>query len=237
MEQKNQVEKEHKFLIERVKNLGFDPRHYFVASDAAAQLHGVQQKKVPDMIHLIASPDLFKQLVEKHGLAPARYNVPPKVVVEPGVEVSTRFWKSYRGAVQQIDSVPVLRLGKLYNYMSTNEGSVNVTDSEAVKAKVASVLKDCKDKGKSNRQIGDHLGLSEQSVPVVASRLLKLKRSDWHDIGRPEPKAIVARLEETRYNWTVVEKEFFPEKSKAKAALMKILNGTPEWEAAKRKGQ
>jgi len=227
---------ERKQIIGRVKELNLDPAHFFISSDAAAILHDVPQNKGPEKIHLIASPELFKRLVDKHGLAPVEYNLPAKVIVTPGVEVSTKFWDNYRKSVDTIEGVPVLRLGKLHDYASTNEGKANLSDPDAIKAKVAHVLEECKKKGKTDRQIGDHLGLSEQSVPNIAIKLLGIKRGDWHTIGRPEPKDIIRRLEETRYDWDLVEAEFFPEKRGPKSTIKRILKGTPEWDAAKRKG-
>jgi len=224
-------------FAERIKGLGFDPAHYFVSSDAAARLHKVELSKDSGKIHLIASPELFKKLAEKHKLVHGKDNMPATVIVAPDVAVSTKFWDSYRGAVDTIDGVPVLRLGKLNDYWHTVEGQANISDSEAIKAKVASVMEDCKKKGKTDRQIGDHLGLSEQSVPIVATRLLGIKRADWHAIGRPEPKDIIKRLEETNYDWNAVEAEFFPGKRGPKSTIKRILNGSPEWEAAKRKGK
>jgi len=224
-------------LAERIKELGFDPAHYFVSSDAAARLHKVELSKDSGKIHLIASPGLFKKLAEKHKLVHGKDNMPATVIVAPDVAASTKFWDSYRGAVDTIDGVPVLRLGKLNDYWHTVEGQANISDSEAIKAKVASVMADCKKKGKTDRQIGDHLGLTEQAVVNVATKLLGINRTEWHSMGKPTAKAIVGRLEETGYKWNAVEQEFFPGKRSPKTALMKILNGSPEWAAAKKKGK
>ncbi len=226
-----------KSTLERVQKLGFKPEHYFVSSDAAARLHNVEQKRDSGKIHLIASSELFKKLAEKHGLVPGKHDLPAKVVVAPDVEVSTKFWDSYHGAVETVDGIPVLRLGKLNDYWSTLEGKANISDPVAIEAKVASVMAECKKKGKSNRQIGDHLGLSEQTVPSLASRLLRIKRSEWHSMGKPTPEAIVNRLEETNYNWNVIEQEFFPKHPRPKHKVMKILSGSPEWAAAKNRGK
>jgi len=221
-------------LAERIKKLGFDSRHYFVASDAAARLHKVELSKDSGKIHLIASSELFKKLAEKHTLVPGKESMPATVIVAPDVAASTKFWDSYRGAVDIIDGVPVLRLGKLNDYWRTVEGQANISDPKAIEAKVAHVLEECKKKGKSNRQIGDHLGLSEQNVASVATRLLGIKRGEWQNMGKPTAKAIIGRLEETHYDWDAVEAEFFPDKRGPKSTIKRILKGTPEWEAAKR---
>jgi len=235
-----------KAVFERLNPLHLDHARCFVTSGAGVLVHGVPlEKGSVKQIDLVVSPKYFEELSQKHGVLPQSYRKPTEVAIAPGVIASSRHWDTLSRAVESVQfdkkasgsvSLPVLRPGKLLHYIDNIEGLVETPVSDSLRAHVGRIMADCKSSGHTDRQIGDRLGLSDQAIPILANRVLAIKRSEWHSMGKPSPRAIVDKLEETDYNWGAVEQAFFPGKRSPKSRLMKILKGSPEWEAAKHKG-
>jgi len=230
-----------RLLIERLAGLGFSPDQYFVTSTAAMDLHGIPRKENgKESVHIVVHPDLFNELENTHGLLPPKYGYHKCVEVAPGIFASTKYWDYFHKSVQLVrqteDSnanhrvnstiaVPVLRLGKLYHFVTRIERETHPEDQKAVGDRIASVINECKSKGKSLREIGDHLGVSEPSVPLLAKRLLKFTTTQFKAVGQLNPDYVQAEFDRVK-NWDKVATALLPKQKHPRVIITRVLNAS-----------